>query len=75
MSFKTFPTKRGLYDPSNEKDSCGVGFVANMKGNPDHHIVLDALEMLERMEHRGGCGANPTQAMEQVFSLDYQRAF
>ena len=59
MSFKTFPTKRGLYDPSNEKDSCGVGFVANMKGNPDHQIVLDALEMLERMEHRGGCGCEP----------------
>ena len=59
MSFKTFPKKRGLYDPSNEKDSCGVGFVANMKGNPDHQIVLDALEMLERMEHRGGCGCEP----------------
>ena len=59
MSFKTFPKKQGLYDPAFEKDSCGVGFVANMKGVPDHQIVLDALEMLVRMEHRGGCGCEP----------------
>ena len=57
MKFKGLPTKRGLYDPANEKDSCGVGFVANMKGDPSHRIVLDALEMLVRMEHRGGCDA------------------
>ncbi|MDG1852947.1 MAG: glutamate synthase subunit alpha, partial [Verrucomicrobiales bacterium] len=56
MPLRTFPKKHGLYDPSYEKDSCGVGFVANMKGNPEHQIVLDALEMLARMEHRGGCG-------------------
>ena len=43
MSFRTFPKKQGLYDPAYEKDSCGVGFVANMKGVPDHQIVLDAL--------------------------------
>ena len=59
MSLKTFPNKHGLYDPSYEKDSCGVGFVANMKGEPSHQIVLDALEMLVRMEHRGGCGCEP----------------
>ena len=59
MSFRTFPKKHGLYDPAYEKDSCGVGFVANMKGIPDHQIVLDALEMLVRMEHRGGCGCEP----------------
>ncbi|MEC8906167.1 MAG: glutamate synthase large subunit [Verrucomicrobiota bacterium] len=59
MSLKTFPKKHGLYDPSYEKDSCGVGFVANMKGEPSHQIVVDALEMLVRMEHRGGCGCEP----------------
>jgi glutamate synthase (NADPH/NADH) large chain len=59
MPLRTFPKKHGLYDPSYEKDSCGVGFVANMKGNPEHQIVLDALEMLARMEHRGGCGCEP----------------
>ena len=54
-----FPAKQGLYDPANEKDSCGVGFVANMKGVPSHQNVLDALEMLGNMEHRGGCGCEP----------------
>ncbi|MFP6873323.1 MAG: glutamate synthase large subunit [Verrucomicrobiales bacterium] len=59
MTFKGLPTKRGLYDPANEKDSCGVGFVANMKGEPSHKIVLDSLQMLVNMEHRGGCGCEP----------------
>jgi len=50
------PAKRGLYDPANEKDSCGVGFVADMKGRPSHKIVLEADHALKRMDHRGGCG-------------------
>ena len=50
------PEKQGLYDPALEKDSCGVGFVAHIKGEPSHQIVLDADHMLQRMEHRGGCG-------------------
>ena len=54
-----FPEKQGLYDPVNEKDSCGVGFVANLKGEPSHQNVLDALQMLVNMEHRGGCGCEP----------------
>ncbi len=53
------PAKHGLYDPANEKDSCGVGFVANIKGKPDHQIVVDADHLLRRMEHRGGFGAEP----------------
>ena len=53
------PQKQGLYDPANEKDSCGVGFVANLKGLPSHQNVLDALQMLVNMEHRGGCGCEP----------------
>ena len=51
-----FPKKQGLYDPVNEKDSCGVGFVANVKGLPSHQIVLDAIQMLKNMDHRGACG-------------------
>ena len=51
-----FPEKRGLYDPAMEKDSCGVGFVANIKGNPSHQIMLDAYHLNSRMDHRGGCG-------------------
>ncbi|MFW6336277.1 MAG: glutamate synthase central domain-containing protein, partial [Phycisphaeraceae bacterium] len=50
------PTRRGLYDPVNEKDACGVGFIADLKGRKSHRIVTDALEMLHRMDHRGACG-------------------
>ena len=51
-----FPPKQGLYDPAQEKDSCGVGFVANIKGKPSHQIMLDAYNLNSRMDHRGGCG-------------------
>ncbi len=50
------PKKHGLYDPEQEKDSCGVGFVANVKGVPSHQIMLDAYHINSRMDHRGGCG-------------------
>ena len=46
----------GLYHESFEKDSCGIGFVAHLKGKKSHAIVKDAIQMLENMEHRGGCG-------------------
>jgi glutamate synthase (NADPH/NADH) large chain len=46
----------GLHHPSFEKDSCGVGFIANIKGRKSHQIVSNALTMLERMSHRGACG-------------------
>jgi glutamate synthase (NADPH/NADH) large chain len=51
--------QQGLYHPSFEKDSCGVGFIANIKGSKSHQIISDALTMLERMEHRGACGCEP----------------
>src|SRR5687768_6904303 len=50
------PEKHGLYDPANEKDSCGVGFVAHVKGKRSHDIIRDAIEALESMDHRGACG-------------------
>ena len=50
------PDKQGLYDPANEHDSCGVGFVAHIKGQRSHQIVLDAEEVLRNMDHRGACG-------------------
>ena len=49
----------GLYHPQFEKDSCGVGFIANIKGRKSHQIISDALTMLERMAHRGACGCEP----------------
>ena len=51
-----FPAKHGLYDPALEKDSCGVGFVAHVKGIPSHEILTDAYHINSRMDHRGGCG-------------------
>ena len=50
------PSKSGLYDPANEKDSCGVGFICDIKGRPSHQIVADAAHMNCCMEHRGGVG-------------------
>jgi glutamate synthase (NADPH/NADH) large chain len=52
------PRKHGLYDPRNEKDSCGVGFVAHIKGQRSHQIVLDADLVLRNMDHRGACGCD-----------------
>ena len=46
----------GLYHPSYEHDACGIGFVANIKGNKSHQNISDALTVLENMEHRGACG-------------------
>ncbi|MBT5603922.1 MAG: glutamate synthase large subunit [Gammaproteobacteria bacterium] len=51
-----FPEPVGLYDPNQEKDSCGVGFVAHVKGLASHQIMLDAYMVNSRMDHRGGCG-------------------
>ncbi|MGY3123307.1 glutamate synthase (NADPH/NADH) large chain [Bradyrhizobium sp. S3.14.4] len=53
------PPAVGLYDPSLEKDSCGVGFIANIKGKKSHEIVADALSILCNLEHRGAVGADP----------------
>jgi glutamate synthase (NADPH) large chain len=50
--------KRGLYDPAYEKDSCGIGFVADIAGRPSHRIVQDGLTMLLNMSHRGARGAD-----------------
>ena len=51
------PEKHGLYDPENEKDACGVGFVAQIKGVASHQIVKDANRILCNMDHRGARGS------------------
>ena len=50
------PERQGLYDPALERDACGVGFVADMKGRKSHKIVADALQVLANLEHRGQIG-------------------
>ena len=50
------PDKQGLYDPSFEHESCGVGFVVDMKGRKSHRILQQAIEVLRNLDHRGACG-------------------
>jgi len=59
MGQRALPAKQGLYDPRNEHDACGVGFVADIKGRKSHKIVEQGLEILERLVHRGAVGADP----------------
>ncbi|WP_212938773.1 glutamate synthase large subunit [Paenibacillus antibioticophila] len=59
MKHTVIPPKQGLYDPAFEKDACGMGFVAHIKGKSSHDIVAQALTMLANMEHRGGQGSEP----------------
>ncbi|WP_084731672.1 glutamate synthase large subunit [Microvirga vignae] len=53
------PPAQGLYDPSNEQDSCGVGFIADMKNRKSHDIVEQGLSILHNLDHRGAVGADP----------------
>ncbi len=50
------PTARGLYDPRHEHDSCGVGFIVDLKGRRSHQLVRDGLTLLVNLNHRGACG-------------------
>src|SRR4029450_5822044 len=53
------PEPQGLYDPANEHDACGVGFVANIKGRKSHAIIEQGLMILRNLTHRGAVGADP----------------
>jgi glutamate synthase domain-containing protein 2/glutamate synthase domain-containing protein 1/glutamate synthase domain-containing protein 3 len=53
------PPSQGLYDPANEHDNCGVGFIANIKGRKSHSIVKRGIEILCNLTHRGAVGADP----------------
>jgi len=59
MRSPLYPPRQGLYDPQFEKDSCGVGFVANIDGTRSNQIVRQALEVLTNLRHRGACGCDP----------------
>ncbi|OOY88987.1 class II glutamine amidotransferase, partial [Solemya velum gill symbiont] len=59
MNQGCLPPRQGLYDPANEHDACGVGFVAHIKGKKSHEIVSQGLTILERLTHRGAVGADP----------------
>ena len=50
------PSPQGLYDPCHEHDSCGVGFIVDLKGRKSHQLVRDGLTALVNLDHRGACG-------------------
>src|SRR5580692_8964675 len=56
MKTHGLPPKQGLYDPQFEHDSCGVGFVVNVKGRKSHEIIRQAITILLNLDHRGACG-------------------
>ena len=60
ISFNKRPLNQGLYDSNFEHDACGIGFVANIKGNKEHSIIQDGLKILDNLTHRGAVGADPT---------------
>src|SRR6476659_3579901 len=55
------PPAQGLYDPANERDACGLGFIAHIKGRKTHEIIAQGLKILENLTHRGATGADPLQ--------------
>ncbi|MEW6267469.1 MAG: glutamate synthase large subunit [Thermodesulfobacteriota bacterium] len=58
MSFG-LPPRRGLYDPANEHDACGVGFVADIGGRKSHQVIEQAMQVLVNLTHRGAVGSDP----------------
>ena len=76
------PGAQGLYDPANEHDACGVGFVAHIKGKKSHRIIEQGLQILLNLDHRGAVGADPlmgdgagilTQIPDQFFREEMAR--
>ena len=59
MSNSSLPMQQGLYDPRQERDACGVGFVAHIKGKQSHDMIRQGLQILENLTHRGAVGADP----------------
>jgi glutamate synthase (NADPH) large chain len=53
------PLAQGLYNPANEHDACGIGFVANLEGRKSHSIIAKGIEILINLTHRGACGCDP----------------
>jgi glutamate synthase domain-containing protein 2/glutamate synthase domain-containing protein 1/glutamate synthase domain-containing protein 3 len=53
------PQRQGLYDPAQERDACGVGFVANVRGERSHDVIHKGIQVLVNLEHRGACGCDP----------------
>src|SRR5262252_2835042 len=57
--FVGLPPAQGLYDPQNEHDACGIGFVASVRGEKSHDIIEKGIEVLINLTHRGASGSDP----------------
>jgi glutamate synthase (NADPH) large chain len=73
--FSAIPAPQGLYDPTAERDACGVAMVADIAGRRSHGIVDDALTALANLEHRGAAGAEPTSGDGAGILLQLPDAF
>ena len=73
MNSRKLPSDEGLYDPAFEHDSCGIGFVVNVKGAKSNSIVRQSLAVLKNLEHRGACGceANTGDGAGILFQLPH----
>ncbi|HLV65313.1 MAG TPA: glutamate synthase large subunit [Polyangiaceae bacterium] len=69
------PSRHGLYDPRFEHDACGVGFVANIKGEASHDIVKKGIDILLNLVHRGACGCDPLTGDGAGILLQIPHAF
>jgi len=68
-------SKKGLYDPRFEHDSCGVGFVAHLKGEKSHAMIRNGIQVLENLSHRGACGCDPETGDGAGITLQMPDAF
>ena len=75
MVNSSLPMQQGLYDPRQERDACGVGFVAHIKGNKSHDMVSQGLQILENLTHRGATGADPLAGDGAGILLQFPDAF
>ena len=69
------PSAQGLYDPTNEHDACGLGFIAHIKGRKSHAIIEQGLKILVNLTHRGATGADPLQGDGAGILLQLPDAF
>jgi glutamate synthase (NADPH/NADH) large chain len=75
IPFSAVPAAQGLYDPAFESDSCGVAFVADLRGRASHTIVAQALTALHNLDHRGAAGAEPTSGDGAGITVQIPDAF
>ena len=75
MGQSGLPTRQGMYDPRNEHDACGVGFVCDIKNRKSHDIISQGLEILENLTHRGAVGADPKAGDGAGILLQIPHAF